>query len=98
MIINYKHNLNKEEAYTRLDSFLTELKDKYQDHISNLNQNWVNDDQMDFGVNIMGFNLNGSVYLKEHEVVLDGKLPFLARAFSSKIEEKIKENLENVLS
>ena len=99
MKIEYNHNLGKEEAYNRINNLLNKLQDQYKDMISDPQKTWNSTkDEMDFIVNIKGYHLSGKVYIKDKQIVLEGKLPFVARMFSGKIKGIIKEKLETLLA
>lgn len=99
MQIKHKHNLSKGEAYQKIDTFLDGLQEEYSSEISNPNKSWNSDyDRMDFSFKARGFKLNGVVCLVDGMVILEGKLPWLARAYSSKIEEVIIGQLDDLLS
>jgi hypothetical protein len=51
--------------------------------------------KFDFGV--YGFTLEGAARIQDGKVVIDGKVPFLARAFQGKAERLIKGKLEEIL-
>ena len=99
MKIDYAHKLSNDEAYNRITNLLQELQKQYADKISNPRTSWnKNHTQMDFSIKVMGFNTEGQVYLRQGQVTLEGKIPFMARPFSGKIERMIKEKLEDLLS
>lgn len=97
MKIEHSYSCNKTEAYSRVDGFLDQLQKQYSDMISNSQRTWNSQrDRMDFSFSLMTFNVKGSVQLNEHGLVLDGKVPLLARPFSGKIESAIKGKLEEL--
>jgi len=97
MRIEYKHRLNNEEAYLRVEQSLRNLKQEYSDQIKNIKTNWTSGNKrMSFSMEIMGFGTSGEIYLQNSQIILDGKLPFLAKPFSGKIEGMIKRELEKV--
>lgn len=99
MKIVYNHGLKAEEAYNRIDNLLKNMAEKYADKISNPETRWNSDhSEMDFGVKVMGFGTNGKVYLEDGKITLEGKLPFAARIFKGKIENMVKEQLEELFS
>ena len=99
MKIEYKHALTQGQAYQKIDKLLTALQERYADKITNPQKTWNADNtQMDYSIEILGFETKGKVVLSEGQVNLDGTIPFLARAFSKKIESKLKERLEALLA
>lgn len=99
MRMEYKHKLDKKEAYKRIDTLLEAMQDKYSEFIAEPNKKWNSSkDEMKFSVSIMDNYVEGTVYLKDKKVVLEAELPFMARMFSSKIESIIKEQLDKKLA
>ena len=82
-----------------MDNFLKDITTQYADKIRNPQTKWnLNHTQMDFSIEVMGLKTNGHVYLKDGLVTLEGKVPLMARMFSGKIEEVIREKIEDLLS
>ena len=99
MRIDYQHNLAREEAYRRINNLLTDLQRQYAGRISNLLTSWnPKHTRMDYSMEIMGASTNGQVNLKKGKVSLEGKIPFMARMFSGKIEEMVRKQLDGFLS
>jgi len=99
MRINYQHNLTQEEAYRRINNLLTDLQKQYADKISNPRTIWNPEHtRMDYNMEIMGFSTKGEVTLRNGQVSLEGKLPFMARMFSGKIEEMVRKQLDDLLA
>jgi len=99
MKIYYQHNLTSEEAYRRINNLLLNLQKKYSDKISNPKTSWNSEHtQMDYSMEIMGSKIKGQVHLKDCQITLEGKLPFMAKMFSGKIEGMVKKQLEDLFS
>ena len=74
-------------------SFYVVLLQTYQ--ISNLQTKWNEGlTQMDFSMALIGFKIGGKAYLKDYQVTLEGKLPFMVKMFSSQIENMILKELD----
>jgi len=98
MIIKYKHNKTKGEVYKVIDKFLGELKEKYKDKIQGYSTDWnTSKTIMNFSLYAKGFKISGKVQLYDSLIVLEGKLPFLAKLYQDKIESMIKKTLKEVL-
>lgn len=98
MKIIYNHQHTKEEAYEIVDGLLEGLEDKYSEMVKNPFRSWNSEhDRMNFSFRARGFNITGNIQLQEMAVVLEGKLPLLARPFKGEIESRIKEKLEEIL-
>ena len=98
MKIEHKYDGTKEYAYQQIDTLLNSLQEQYGDKITNPSTSWNNSrDNMNFSFGVSGFTLKGNVGIEEGKVVLDGKVPFVARAFQGKVERLIREKLEEIL-
>lgn len=98
MIIKYAFNGTRELAYEKLSNLLTGLQKQYADKISNVNTSWnVSRDKMDFSFDIKGVTLRGNMSIENNLIIVDGKVPLLARPFQGKAEEMIKKKLEEIL-
>ena len=99
MKIDYRHDLTSEEAYERINNLLVDLQRKYSDKISNAEKSWNPEHtQMDYSMEIMGSKIKGQVHLRDCQITLEGKLPFMAKMFSGKIEEMVRKRLEDLFS
>ena len=98
MRIEHNYNGTREYAYQQIDTLLANLQKQYGNKISNPSTSW-NDarDKMEFSFGVYGFTLKGTVQIHEEKVVLDGKVPFLAKAFQGKAGTLIKGKLEERL-
>jgi hypothetical protein len=46
----------------------------------------------------MGFDVSGKVDVEDHEVNMDGQIPFAALAFKGKIESVLREKMTELLA
>ncbi len=100
MLIKYNlGNYSQEEAYQKIDSFLDGLVKEHSNLVSNPQKEWnASKDKMNFSFEAKGYNINGDIIIQGKELVLNGKLPLVARMFSGKIERMINENLDNLFN
>ena len=91
------HKLSQDEATERLKTFLEKVKERYQDQVSQLDGEWV-DNVLNFSLTTYGFTIDGKLTVDDDKAALDGKLPFAAVAFKGKIEQSIASELEKALS
>jgi hypothetical protein len=91
------NNYTKEDAYHLIDGFLDSLVNQYSDMISNPEKEWNKQkDKMNFKFEAKGYEISGDIRLQEKELILNGKLPFVARLVSGKIERIINEKLDEL--
>lgn len=97
MTLAVPHMLGREGATERLQGFLARVKERHQDRVSNIQEQW-SDGILTFSFSTYGFKIKGSVTVEESEVQLDGDLPFAAMMFKGKIEQGIRDELAKVLA
>lgn len=90
------HALGREQAAERLKGFLERLKEKHQDQVGDLQEEW-SDDSLKFSFKTFGFKISGVGTVADSEVKMDIDLPFAAMMFKGKIENEIRETLTRVL-
>lgn len=90
-------NYSQKEAYQKIDSFLDKLVEEHSDLVYHPQKKWNKEkDKMDFSFESKGFYLSGNIKLEEGRLVLEGKLPWVAKLYSGKIEEMINKNLDEL--
>lgn len=88
---------NKEDAYQLVDTFLDKLQAEHADSIKNASKTWNdNKDMMNFQFNAMNFDIKGDIKIHDDHLILNSKLPLLARVFSGTIEDTIVKNLDQL--
>lgn len=95
---NYEHNLGKELALEKLKSFSEEVRSKYGSQVSNMEENWDDEGNLQFGFTALGLKISGYLAVDERHAIIDGTLPFAAVAFRGKIEQEITVALRNALT
>lgn len=99
MRIEYQHHLTREEAYRRIDDLVSYLQKKYACKIRDLKTSWdPKHTRMEFSVKILGFGAEGQLTSQDGQVSLEGKLPFIARLLSGKIEEIVRKKFDEILT
>jgi len=91
------HSLGKLEALERLKGFLTKVKERHHDKVSNLQEDWQ-DNKLAYSFSTYGFSVKGDVVVEENEVRLNSQLPMAAMMFKGKIEQTIRDELARVLA
>jgi hypothetical protein len=95
--ISTPHSLGAEEATARLKSFFEKLKERHQDKISNLAEQW-SDNKLEYSFSTFGFNIKGDMTVEPNEVKVIGNLPFAAMMFKGQIEQAVRSELEKLLA
>jgi putative polyhydroxyalkanoate system protein len=94
--VHVPHSLPPQEARQRLNRFVEILRQKFQDSVSDLQQNW-DGDTLRFSFKTFGIALKGGITVDEKQLGVKGDLPFTAMMFRGKIESSIREQLERLV-
>ena len=97
MRIVVPHHTDKANARRKLDARLQDLLGQHGHYLSDINQHWEGD-RLVFSGTAKGFKANGSVEITDSEVILDGKLPLIAKPFESRIKSTIEREAETIFA
>ena len=95
--ITVPHQLGQQVATERLHSFLARLKEKHQDQVSNLQEEWTAN-SLKFSFKTFGFQFQGLGTVGDADAKIDLDMPFAAMMFKGKIESEIRDTLTRVLA
>lgn len=96
MSIEVPHDLSREEAQSRVQGMLDDLKQQYGDKISDVREEW-NGDTGTFAFTAMGMSVDGTLQVTDRDVQMKGDLPWAAKPFQGTIEATIRERTERLL-
>jgi hypothetical protein len=94
--ISVPHNLTRQQAADRLKNMAEQVKKQYGNMVQNLKESWSGETG-NFSFTVMGFDVSGQVDVEDHEVNLDGQIPFAALAFKGRIESVLREKMTELL-
>ena len=89
MRVTVPHHTTKEEARKKIDQRLGQLLSEYGHYLSESQTNW-NGDRLDFSGKAKGFTANGTLEITDTEVIIDGKLPLIAKPFEPRVRHTIE--------
>jgi putative polyhydroxyalkanoate system protein len=89
MQITVPHNTTKENARKKVEARLQELEGQYGHYATEMDKAW-NGDRLDFTFKAKGMTGKGSVEITDTEVILDGKLPLIAKPFEPRIRNTVE--------
>ena len=95
MKIAIPHHTTKEAARKKLQSLSERLLREHGERLENVDQQW-NGDQLLVNFKARGFNVKGTVDVTDSEIILDGKLPLIAKPFESRIKSTIEREAKSV--
>ena len=90
------HKTTKQGAKDTVDALLPRLIEQHGDRVSNAGGTWSGD-MFSFSFEAQGFSIEGTLEVSDTEVVLDARLPFLARAFEGTIRSVVERELDQIL-
>jgi putative polyhydroxyalkanoate system protein len=89
MRIAVPHHTTRAEAKQKVEQRLADLERQYGHYASDVDKNWEGD-RLNFNVKARGMTGAGSVEVTDTEVIIDGKLPLMARPFEPRIKSTIE--------
>ncbi len=93
MRIAVPHNTDKETARRKVEDRLQQLLAIYGNYLSDVDQRWEGN-RLVFSAKAKGFKANGTLEITEIEVIVDGKLPLIAKPFEPRIKSTIEREAE----
>jgi putative polyhydroxyalkanoate system protein len=92
MRVTVTHNTTKAKARQKVEQRLDSLQSQYGHYASDIQKNWQGD-RLDFELKAKGFTGKGTVEVTDTEVIIDGKLPLIARPFEPRIKSTIEQEM-----
>ena len=89
MRVTVPHHTDKETARRKISERIGQLFGQYGHYLSDSSHEWKGD-QLVFSGSARGFKTNGTVEITDSEVIIDGKLPLLAKPFEPRIKSTIE--------
>jgi putative polyhydroxyalkanoate system protein len=89
MRVTVPHNTDKATARHKVDARLQQLLNQYGTYLNDVDQRWEGD-RLVFSGSARGFKANGTLEVTDNDVIIDGKLPLIARPFESRIKSTIE--------
>ena len=90
MRIAVPHRTTKENARRIVEQRMQQLERQYGHYASDVEKNWSGD-RLDFGFKAKGFSGKGTLEITDNEVIIDGKLPLIAKPFEPRIKSTIEK-------
>ena len=93
MKITLPHHTDKETAKRKINERIAQLFGQYGHYLSDSTHEWQGD-RLVFSGSARGFKVNGSIDVTDTEVLIDGKLPLIARPFEPRVKSTIEREAE----
>lgn len=95
MRIAVPHNTTKDNARRIVEQKIGELLRSFGSHADEAQHEWSGD-LFRFKGKARGFHVEGSVEITDQVVILDGKLPLIAKPFEGKIRQTVEAEAERM--
>jgi putative polyhydroxyalkanoate system protein len=90
MRINVPHHTDKETARKKINERIAHLFSQYGHFLSESEHKWEGD-RLQFAGSAKGFKTNGTIEVTDTEVIIDGKLPLMAKPFEPRVKSAIEK-------
>ena len=97
MKLSVPHQLNQDEAATRIKGLIKQVQAQYADKVSNLKESWEGNTG-NFSFEVMGFPISGTLRIESSQVMMTGQIPFAAMPFKGMIENTLREKMTGLLA
>ena len=75
------------------DQLLPGFVEQAGDNVSNVEGQW-NNNTLHFAFRTRGLNIKGTFLVTDDEIIIDSRLPFMARPFESRVRSAINDQLD----
>ena len=89
MRVTVPHHTDKETARKKINERIGQLFGQYSHYLSDSSHEW-HGDQLVFSGSAKGIKTSGTLDVTDTEVIIDGKLPLIAKPFESRIKSSIE--------
>lgn len=95
MRIAVPHHTTKENARRILEQRIGDLEKQFGHHASEVERTWKGD-TLEFRVAARGFQGKGLVEVTDTDIIIDGKLPLIAKPFESRIRSTVEREAAEI--
>jgi hypothetical protein len=95
MHIVVPHRTSKANARAQVELRLGELLGQFSHHADDLHHEW-DGDTLRFKGKARGLTVQGSVEITDTEMIIEGKLPLMARPFEGRIKQTVEQEAERM--
>lgn len=93
MRIELPHHTNRQNARRVVEGRIGQLLSQFGDRADEVHHQWTGD-TLSFKGKARGFTVEGTVEITDRDVIIDGKLPLLARPFEPRIRQAVEREAE----
>jgi Putative polyhydroxyalkanoic acid system protein (PHA_gran_rgn) len=93
--IEVPHNTTRDKARKIVEQKMKALESQYGHYANDIDHQWQGD-TLHFGFKAKGFTGKGTLEITESGVIIDGKLPLIAKPFESRIRSTVEREAEEM--
>src|SRR4051794_37747866 len=94
--VNIPHRLTQDEARTRLQNGIADLRTQHAGKIANVQDTWTGN-HMDLKLGAMGQTTTGRIDVEQHSVCVEVDLPWLLAMLADRIKPQIEQEGRKML-
>lgn len=95
MNIRIPHGMTPDKARKKIESLLDRLQKRHADQLEVTDRSWSGN-TLHFGFKARGIPAKGTISIEDSDVVIDGKVPLLARPFEGKIARAVEKEASSL--
>ena len=95
MRIAVPHNTTRDKARTIIEQKMKALQTQYGHYANDIDHQWQGD-TLHFGFKARGMSGKGTLEITDDDVIIDGKLPLIAKPFESRIRSTVEREAEEM--
>lgn len=95
MRIEFPHKTTRANARKIIEDRLKNLQKEYGQHANDVDHQWQGD-TLHLSFKAKGMSAKGTLEITDKDVVIDGKLPLLAKPFESRIRSTVEREAESM--
>jgi putative polyhydroxyalkanoate system protein len=89
------HNTTRDKARTIIEQKMKALETQYGHYANDIDHQWQGD-TLHFGFKARGMSGKGTLEITDDDVIIDGKLPLIAKPFESRIRSTVEREAEEM--
>jgi len=89
------HNTTRDKARTIIEQKMKALETQYGHYANDIDHQWQGD-TLHFGFKARGMSGKGTLEITDNDVIIDGKLPLIAKPFESRIRSTVEREAEEM--
>lgn len=91
------HELQRDDVIERLKLFAIEAKAQASTIVTEVEEVWDSDGNLQFSFKAMGISVSGQVVACSESITVKGNLPFAALPFRGAIESQIRDRIQQAI-